>query len=150
MTDDRNIVSRGPAQDTTIAHLLLHVRHHCTFRYRAQGQNIPNGQGSFLAGVDELPGVHALIGDEGFGVELEAVRVTELHFGQRCASTRIVNDVFDDTSNVTVFLREVERSELCWSLVQARMGRENGSTTFTLIPIRPSVSRPYLVYCSNS
>ena len=123
MTDDRNIVSRGPPQDTTIAHLLLHVRHHCAFGYRAQGQNIPNGQSRFLASVDELPGVHALVGDEGFRVELEAVGVTELHFGQRRASAGIVNDVFDDTSNVAVFLREVERSELCWSLVQARMGR---------------------------
>ena len=123
MTDDRNVISRSPPQDTTIAHLLLHIRHHGTFGYRAQGQNIPNGQSSFFAGVDELPGVHALVGNEGFRVELEAVRVTELHFGQRGASTGIVNNVFDDTSNITVFLREVERSELCWSLVQARMGR---------------------------
>ena len=134
MTDDRDIIPRGPPQDTTIAHLLLHVRHHRTFGYRAQGQNIPNGQGSFLAGVDELPGVHALVGDEGFGVELEAVRVTELHFGQRCASTRIVNDVFDDASNVAVLLCEVKRSELCWSLVQARMGRWSWHVSCDLIP----------------
>ena len=56
-------------------------------------------------------------------MELEAVGVTELHFGQRCASTGIVNDVFNDTSNVTVLLCKVKRSKLCWSLVQARMGR---------------------------
>lgn len=123
MTDDRNIISRGPPQDTTIAHLLLHVRHHCTFRYGAQRQNIPNGQSSFLASIDKLPAVHALVGNEGFCVEFEAVRITELHFGQRCASTGIVDDVFDDTSNVTVLLCEIKGSELCWSLVQARMGR---------------------------
>ena len=134
MTNDRNVISRGPSQDTTIAHLLLHVRHHCTFGYRAQGQNIPNRQSRFLAGVDELPGVHALIGNKGFRVEFEAVGVTKLHLGQRCASTGIVNDVFNDTSNVTVLLREVERSKLCWSLVQARMGRWSWNVRCDLSP----------------
>lgn len=81
MANDRNVISRGPPQDTTIAHLLLHVRHHCTFRYRAQGQDVSNGESSFLASIDELPGVHALVGDEGFCMEFEAVGVTELHFG---------------------------------------------------------------------
>ena len=123
MTDDRNVIPRGPPQNTTIAHLLLHVRHHRTFWYGAQGQDIPNGQGSFFASIDELSRVHALVGDEGFCVEFEAIGVTELHFGQWCASTGIVNDVFNDASNVAMFFCKVKGSELCWSLVQARMGR---------------------------
>ena len=123
MADDRNVVSRGPRQHTTIAHLLLNVRHQCTFGYRAQGQDVSDAESSFLAGIDELPCVHALIGDEGFCMQFEAVRVTKLHFGQWCASAGVVNNVFDDTSNVTVLFREVKSSELRWSLVQASMGR---------------------------
>lgn len=56
-------------------------------------------------------------------MEFEAVWVAELHFGQWCASAGIVNDVFDDTSNVTVFFCEIESSKLRWRLVQASMGR---------------------------
>lgn len=123
MADDRNVIPRGPTQYTAIAHLFLHVRHHGTFGYRAQGQDVPNGQSSFLSSIDELPGIHALVGDEGFCMEFEAVRVTELHFGQWCASAGIVNDVFDDPSNVTVLFCKIEGSELRWSLVQASMRR---------------------------
>ena len=56
-------------------------------------------------------------------MEFEAVGVTELHFGQWCASAGIVNDILDDTSNVTVLFCEVEGSELRRSLVEASMGR---------------------------
>lgn len=85
-------------------------------------------------------------------MEFEAVGVTELNFGQWCASAGIVNDVFHYTSKVTVLFCEVECSELRWSLIQASVGRwscilgaspfcglssgertENGSTTLPLV-----------------
>ena len=133
MADDCNVISRRPPQDTTIAHLLLHVCYHCTFRYGPQGQDVSNGEGSFLASIDELPGVHALVGDEGFCMKFEAIGIAELHFGQWCASARIVNDIFDNTSDVTVLFCEVKGSELRRSLVQASMGRWSymlGATPF--------------------
>jgi len=40
-----------------------------------------------LARVDELAGVHAFVRDEGLGVELVAVRVTEDDLGKGSATT---------------------------------------------------------------
>ena len=122
MANDCNVVSRGPPQDTAIAHFLLHVCHHGTFGYGAQGEDVSHGESSFLASIDKLPGVHALVGDERFCMKFEAVRVTELHFGQWCTSAGIVNDVFDDTSDVAMLFCEVQGSELRWSLVQTSVG----------------------------
>ena len=56
-------------------------------------------------------------------MEFEAVGVTELHFGQWCPSARIVNDVFDDASDVSMLFCEIKGSELRWGLIQASMGR---------------------------
>ena len=56
-------------------------------------------------------------------MELEAVGIAEGDFGQRCTAARIVDYVFDDTSNVAVLLCKVEGSELRRSLVQASVGR---------------------------
>jgi len=70
-----------------------------------------------------LPSIHALVGDEGLSVKLETVGITEGYFGERCTSARIVNDVFDDTADITVFFCVVKRSKLRRSLVQASMSR---------------------------
>jgi len=56
-------------------------------------------------------------------VKFEAVGVAEGDLGQRCTSTRIVDDVFYNAANVAMFLRIVESSEFCRRLVQASVGR---------------------------
>ncbi len=45
----------------TIANLLLDVAHDGSFREGADGQDVANGQGRVLAGVDELASVHSLV-----------------------------------------------------------------------------------------
>lgn len=88
-------------------------------------------------------------------MKLEAIGVAEGYFGEWCTSTRIVNDVFDDAANVTVFFCVVKGSKLRRSLVEASMGRcvcglertlldlglrrtEYGSTTLPLIADYPT------------
>lgn len=56
-------------------------------------------------------------------MKLESIRVAEGDFGQRCASARIVDYVFDYTTDIAMFFGEIICPELCWSLVQASMGR---------------------------
>lgn len=68
VSNDGDIVSRGSAQCTTISWLLLNVRDDSSFGDGREGEDISDGQGSVLSGVDELTSVHALIGDEEFGV----------------------------------------------------------------------------------
>lgn len=150
VADNGDVVAGGSAQSTTVTDLLLDVGDDGTLRHLTEGEDVADGQGSLLSGVDELAGVHAFVGDEGLGNLLESVGVTEDDLGERgtttcksimvsCRSSNcaqfvdfrrifgelasIVDDLADDTSKVAVALGIIEVSKLGRSLVQARVGR---------------------------
>lgn len=83
VANDGDVVARGAAQGATVANPLLHVGDDGTLGHGAEGQDVADCQGSLLADVDELAGVHALVGDEGLGNLLELVGVTEDDLGER-------------------------------------------------------------------
>jgi hypothetical protein len=112
VANDGDVVTRGAAQSTTVTDLLLDVGDDGTFGHRRQGKDVADGQGSVLAGVDELAGVHALAGDEGLGLLLELVRGAEDDLGERSTTTGIVDYVLNDTADVSMAFGEIERSEL--------------------------------------
>ncbi|KAI6766527.1 hypothetical protein HG531_011749 [Fusarium graminearum] len=133
VADNGDVVAGGSAQSTTVTDLLLDVGDDGTLRHLTEGEDVADGQGSLLSGVDELAGVHAFVGDEGLGNLLESVGVTEDDLGERGTTTyfrrifgelaSIVDDLADDTSKVAVALGIIEVSKLGRSLVQARVGR---------------------------
>jgi hypothetical protein len=82
VADDGDVVAGGAAQGATVTNLLLHVRDDGTFGHGAKGKNIADGKSGLLASVDELTGVHALVGDEGLGDLLVLVRVAEDNLGE--------------------------------------------------------------------
>jgi len=125
VSDDRNVVARRAAQSASVTGLLFHIRHDGTFGDGAEGQDVSDGQSGVLACVDELAGVHALVGDEGLGDVLEFVRAAEGDSGERCPSAGVVDYVFDDAAHVAMSLREIEGPEFGRRLVEAGMGREN-------------------------
>jgi hypothetical protein len=49
---------------SSIANFLLDVGYHGTFGNSTQGKDVADGQGSVLASIDELPGVHALVSSQ--------------------------------------------------------------------------------------
>jgi hypothetical protein len=95
-------------KSTTVSNLLFNVRNNGTFWDGAQRQDVANCQACVLAGVDELTSVHALVGDEGLGVELESVRVTEDDFGERSTTARIVDYILHNPSNIAMSFGVVE------------------------------------------
>lgn len=119
VANDGDVVTRGTAKSTTVAHLLLDVGDNGTLGAGSEREDVADGEGSVLAGVDELAGVHALVGDEGLGVELEAVGVTEDDLGQRGTTAGVVDDLLHDTTNIAVSLSEVESAELGGGLVES-------------------------------
>lgn len=118
MADDSNVVTGGATKAATVAHLLLDVGDDGTLRDGAEGEDVADGEGGVLAGVDELAGVHALVGDEGLGVDLVAVGVAEDDLGQRRTTAGVVDDLLHDTADVTMALSEVEGAELRRRLVE--------------------------------
>lgn len=123
VANDGHVVTGGTAQSTTVTGLLLDVGDDGTLGNGSQGENVADGQGSVLAGVDELAGVHALVGDEGLGDGLELVGVTELDLGERSTTTSVVDDLLHNAPDVAMALSEVEGTELSRGLVQAGVGR---------------------------
>jgi hypothetical protein len=133
VADDGDVVAGGTAQGAAVTDLLLDVGDDGTLGHGAQGQDVADGQGSLLSGVDELASVHAFVGNEGLGHLLESVGVAEDDLGEGSTATSVVDDVADDTTEVSVALGIVEVAELGRGLVQARVGSEDGSTTLALV-----------------
>lgn len=133
VTNDGNVVARGTAQGATVTNLLLDVRDDGTLRHGAQRQNVADSQVGVLAGVDELASVHALVGNEGLGVELETVGVTEDDLGEGSTATSIVDNLLHNTTNVAMSLGVVESSELGGGLVEPRDGVEYRASALPLV-----------------
>jgi hypothetical protein len=133
VADNGDVVARGTAESTTVTDLLLNVGDDGTLRHLTDWENVADGKSGLLASVDELASVHALVGDEGLGNLLELVRVAEGDLSEGSTTTGIVDNLLHNTTEVSMALSVIEVSELGRSLVQARVGRENRSTTLALV-----------------
>lgn len=133
MANDGHVVAGRPAQRTTVTLLLLHVADNSSFWDGAEREHVADVQRGILAGVDELASVHALVGDEGLGVKLVPVRVAERHLCERCSTARVVDDVLDDTTDVSMALGVVVGPELRGSLVEANVRSEDRAAALPLV-----------------
>lgn len=59
------------------------------------------------ANIDELTSVKAFGGDEGLSIDLELVGVSELNLSKGSTTAGVVNDVLDETLQVTVSLGKI-------------------------------------------
>jgi len=89
VADNGNIVARCASKSSTVTDLLLHVRDNSSFWDGAEGEDVSDGQVRVLAGIDELTSVHALIRNEGLGVKLKSVWVTEDNLCERGSSSGV-------------------------------------------------------------
>ena len=123
VADDGNVVTGGTTKSTTVTRLLLDVGNDGTLRDGGERKDVSDSQSGVLSGVDELTGVHALVGDEGLGDVLELVGVTELDLGERSTTAGVVDDLLHNTTSVSMTLGIVEGTELGRSLVETGVGR---------------------------
>lgn len=119
VANDGNVVAGSSSERTTVSLLLLDVGDNGTLRARAEGKDVADVEGGVLSSVDELASVHALVGDESLGADLELVGVAELDLGERSTTAGVVDDLLDNTADVSVSLSEVESAELGGGLVQS-------------------------------
>lgn len=125
VSDDGNVVSGGTSESTTVTDLLLDVGDDGSLWNLADWKNVADGQGGVLSGVDELASVHALVGDESLGVKLESVWVTENDLGERSTTSWVVDDVLDNTADVSMALSVVEVTERSWGNTKPLVGSED-------------------------
>lgn len=134
MRDDNRIVPRSPSKNATISDVMLHVANNGTFGNRSKRQNVSDDEISLLAAVDELAGVHALGSDEELLLVLKAEGVAEGNACERRAAPWVVDDLGNDTLQVTVALAEVKGAEARRSLPVVGVRFEDGTRTLTLRP----------------
>jgi hypothetical protein len=153
VANDRGVVARRPCERPAVTRLLLDVADDRTLGQGGDGKNVADAQACLLADVDELARVHALGRDESFRAKLVAVRVTEhdtgkgsttdpivvLHqnmqitcINKNSSPSRVVDDLLDETSKISVALGIVERPEAGRRNAVVRMRLEN-ATALTLI-----------------
>lgn len=123
LANNGHVVTRGTAKRTTVTSLLLDVGDNGTLGNGGHGEDVADGQGGVLPGVDELASVHSLVGDEGLGDHLVLVGVTELDLGEGSTTAGVVDDFLHDTTDVSMSLGEVRGTELGGSLVETGVSR---------------------------
>lgn len=87
VADDGDVATRGTAESAAVTNLLLNVGDDGTLGHLTEREDVADGKSGLLAGVDELAGVHAFVGDEGLGDLLVLVGVAEDDLGEGSTAT---------------------------------------------------------------
>lgn len=95
--DDGGVVTGSTGKDTSVSRTLLNVGDDGTLREGLQRKTVSDLQLSLLTAVDELTSVQTLDSDEVKVVLTELVRVTELNLGERGTTSRVMDDVLDNS-----------------------------------------------------
>jgi len=109
--DHGGAVAGGSGQLATVAELLFDVADGRTLRQATDRQDVADLQAGSLAARDRLTGVHSFGGDEQLLSQAIFIWITEGDDRQRCSSTRIVDDLLNDSFEKTISFGEVERSQ---------------------------------------
>lgn len=133
VADDNDVVTGSSANGTSVTGVLLNVGEDGTLGDGAKRENVTDVQGSLLTGVDELSSVDTLVSDEGLNSLLVLVGVSEDDLGEGSTTTGVMDDLLDNTSDVSVSLGVVEISELSSALSEPGVGGEDRTSTLSLV-----------------
>jgi len=132
MGHNGRITTRCTGQLSTVTTLLFDVADDCSLGHDSNWKDVSDLEGSLLATVHELSGVHAFGGDEEFLPQLELIRISEDDDSKWSTSARIMDDLLHDSFDVTITFSVIQRSQLCWPLSKLLVSSEDTSRTFTL------------------
>merc|ERR1719206_35047 len=130
--DNSSVTARCSSQLSTIARFLFHIADDGTLRHNSHRKDVSNLQCCLLPTVDKLTGMHTLSGNEEFLSQFELVRISEDDNSKWSTSTRVMDDLLDNSFDVTISFSIVQRSQFCCSLSKFLMSSENTSGTFSL------------------
>lgn len=111
MTNDGGRGSGSSGEGATVSEFGLAVGDDGSLRHLVDGENISNGEGSFVSSINKLSSEHSFDCDEILNSLLVPIGVSECNLGKRSTSSGIVNDILDNTLDIPLFLRVIESSE---------------------------------------
>jgi len=126
VTDDDSRGTRASGELTLITRLVFDVTDGSTFGDLVDGKDVTGGQRSFSTGVDELTSVHTFDSEEMVVLKSVLIRVSEDDLSKGSTTAGIVDDLSDNTLNVTISFSEIENSESSGSDSVMLVGLEDG------------------------
>jgi hypothetical protein len=124
--------TRSTCKGTTITNFGLNVAHNGTLWHCTERKNISDSQTCFLSTVDELSGVHALGTKHEFSITLETVSIQKLNLGHGSSTTRVVENLLDNTTDVTLLFSIVEGAKFHGTFTGSHVRLENPSLSLPL------------------
>jgi len=126
VTDDNGRSTRASSELTLITGLVFNVTDGSTFGNLVDGKDVTSSQRSLGTSVDELTSVHSFNSDEMVVSESVLIRVSEDDLSKGSSTTGIMDDLSDDTLNVTISFSEIEDSESSGGDSVMLVGLEDG------------------------
>ena len=130
--DNNGKGTRASGKSTTISLLGLNVADNGSLGDNLKRKNISDSQGGLLSAVNKLTSVHTLSADEKFVVSLITVSIQELDLGKGSSSTGVMDDLLDNSTDVSLLFGIVQSSELDSTLSGSGVRLENSGLTLTL------------------
>jgi len=132
VTDDNAGRTGGTGDSATIGEFVFDHGDDGSLRALSNRKDVSDGQLGGFTTVDELPGVGSFDCNHQLLINLVSVRIAEVHSGQRCATSRVVDDLLDETLDIAVTFGVVEATELGGSLTMLGLSGEDASSTLSL------------------
>jgi len=132
VTDDDGGGAGGAGESAAVALLGLNRGDDGALWHGANWHNVADGEGRLRTSVDKLAGVHAFDGDEKLSVLLVFVLVFEDHLSERSASAGVVQDVSNDSLDVSFALDVVQSPQTGWGHSLAGVSPENQTSSASL------------------
>jgi len=111
VTNDDSGSTGASGELALITGLVFDVTDGSTFGDLVDGEDVTGGEGSLVTGVDELTSVHSFNSQEMVVLKSVLIRVSEDDLSEGSTTAGVVDDLSDDTLNVTVLFSEIEDSE---------------------------------------
>jgi len=111
VTNDDSGSTGASGELTLITRLVFDVTDGSTFGDLVDGKDVTSGEGSLGTGIDELTSVHSFNSEEMVVLKSVLIRVSEDNLGKGSSTTGIMDDLSDDTLDVTILFSEIEYSE---------------------------------------
>jgi hypothetical protein len=102
VADDGAVVTRSTSDTSTVTRSLFNVGDIGTFGHLAYRKNVTDLKVSLLTAENELAGIETFDGNKVFLDFGELVRMTESDTGKGGTTSRIVDDLLDNTLNVAM------------------------------------------------
>jgi len=111
VTDNDSGSTGASGELTLITRLVFDVTDGSTFGDLVDGEDVTSGEGSLGTSIDELTSVHSFNSEEMAVLKSVLIRVSEDNLSKGSTTTGVMEDLSDDTLDVTISFSEIENSE---------------------------------------